>query len=94
MVETTGLENRRPARVRGFESLPLRFSVGDSSAFQSIEQNPAPVGRLTASLGLTNAEAAEEFNRLGMLRFNGKPWTADVVRQRRAHLNRLARRRQ
>ena len=32
LVQCTGLENRRPARVRGFESHPLRHS-GSTTAF-------------------------------------------------------------
>lgn len=37
--------------------------------------------------GLSNAEAAEEFNRRGIVRMGGGPWTSEVVRQRRKHLN-------
>jgi hypothetical protein len=36
--------------------------------------------------GLTNQEAAEEFNKRRIPRVGNRQWTADVVRQRRAHL--------
>jgi hypothetical protein len=38
--------------------------------------------------GLTNQEAADEFNMRGIPRVGQRRWTADVVRQRRAHLKR------
>jgi len=36
--------------------------------------------------GLTNANTAEEFNRLNVTRAGRRPWTADAVRQRRAQV--------
>lgn len=41
--------------------------------------------------GLTNKQAAEEFNAREIPRVTGRPWTADIVRQRRTFLNRKAR---
>ncbi len=41
--------------------------------------------------GITNKQAAEEFNAREIPRVTGRPWTADVVRQRRRFLNRKAR---
>lgn len=36
--------------------------------------------------GLTNADTADEFNRLNVPRTGRQPWTADSVRQRRKHI--------
>ena len=41
--------------------------------------------------GLTNAQTADEFNRLGVTRAGGGRWTAEVVRARGAYINRVTR---
>jgi hypothetical protein len=66
----------------------LEYWLGGGGRREQLEELHRTVLDDAKRRGLTNREAAEEFNRREIPRERNREWTADVVRQRRAQLKR------
>jgi hypothetical protein len=74
------------ARGKAWTSQALAHWLGKGGRRDQLEELHRAVITDAKRRGLTNQQAADEFNEKGIPRVGKRRWTADVVRQRRVHL--------